>query len=84
MAGSRAASRVNPTFERAYAASHVRIVDVTTAFGTFVPLSKTGAESPFEVLSQRHERGSTLVTSNLPFQEGSEVLGPWLIYREMI
>ena len=35
----------------------------------FVPLSKTGAELLFEVFSQRYERGSTLVTSNLPFDE---------------
>jgi DNA replication protein DnaC len=41
----------------------------------FVPLSKTGAELLFEVFSQRYERGSTLVTSNLPFQEWTEVLG---------
>ena len=33
----------------------------------FVPLSKTGAELLFEVFSQRYERGSVLVTSNLPF-----------------
>jgi hypothetical protein len=33
----------------------------------FVPLSKTGAELLFEMLSQRYERGSTMVTSNLPF-----------------
>ena len=39
----------------------------------FVPLSKTGAELLFEMLSQRYERGSTLVTSNLPFQEWTEV-----------
>ena len=31
----------------------------------FVPLSKTGAEMLFEVFSQRYERTSTLVTSNL-------------------
>ena len=41
----------------------------------FVPPSKTGAELLFEVFSQRYERGSTLVTSNLPFQEWTEVLG---------
>ena len=41
----------------------------------FVPLSKSGAELLFEVFSQRYERGSTLVTSNLPFQEWTEVLG---------
>ena len=41
----------------------------------FVPLSKTGAELLFEVFSQRHERGSTMVTSNLPFDEWTEVFG---------
>jgi DNA replication protein DnaC len=41
----------------------------------FVPLSKTGAELLFEVFSQRYERGSILVTSNLPFDEWTEVLG---------
>ena len=41
----------------------------------FVPLSKTGAELLFEVFSQRYERGSTLLTSNLPFDEWSEVFG---------
>ncbi|MFT6533447.1 MAG: DNA replication protein DnaC [Limimaricola cinnabarinus] len=35
----------------------------------FVPLSKTGAELLFEVISQRYERGSTRITSNLPFDE---------------
>ena len=33
----------------------------------YVPLSTTGAELLFEVFSQRYERGSTLVTSNLPW-----------------
>jgi DNA replication protein DnaC len=41
----------------------------------FVPLSKTGAELLFEIFGQRYERGSTLVTSNLPFDEWTEVLG---------
>ena len=34
----------------------------------FVPLSKTGAELLFELISQRYERGATLITSNLPFR----------------
>ena len=40
----------------------------------FVPLSKTGAELLFELISQRYEREATLITSNLPFDEtlGSE------------
>ena len=41
----------------------------------FVPLSKTGAELLFEVFSQRYERGSTLITTNLPFDEWTEVFG---------
>jgi DNA replication protein DnaC len=41
----------------------------------FVPLSKTGAELLFEVFSQRYERGSVLVTSNLPFDEWTEIFG---------
>ena len=41
----------------------------------FVPLSKSGAELLFEILSQRYERSSTLITSNLPFNEWTEILG---------
>ena len=41
----------------------------------FVPLSKTGAELLFELISQRYERGSMLITSNLPFDEWTEVFG---------
>jgi DNA replication protein DnaC len=40
-----------------------------------VPLSQTGAELLFEVFSQRYERGSTVVTSNLPFDEWTSVFG---------
>ena len=39
----------------------------------YVPFSQTGAELLFEVFSQRYERGSTLVTSNLPFDEWTGV-----------
>jgi DNA replication protein DnaC len=41
----------------------------------FVPLSKTGAELLFEIISQRYERGSIVITSNLPFDEWTEVFG---------
>ena len=41
----------------------------------FVPLSPTGAELLFEVFSQRYERGSILVTTNLPLDEWTEVFG---------
>jgi DNA replication protein DnaC len=58
-------------FQKQMASYELLIVDELG----FVPLSKTGAELLFEVFSQRYERGSTLVTSNLPFQEWTEVLG---------
>ena len=41
----------------------------------FVPLCKSGAELLFEVFSQRHERVSTIITSNLPFDEWTTVFG---------
>jgi DNA replication protein DnaC len=41
----------------------------------YVPLSSTGAELLFEVFSERYERGSTIVTSNLPFDEWTSVFG---------
>jgi len=41
----------------------------------YVPLSTTGGELLFEIFSQRYERGSTIVTSNLPFDEWTVVFG---------
>ena len=41
----------------------------------FVPLSKIGAELLFEVISQRYERGSIIITSNLPFDKWTEIFG---------
>jgi DNA replication protein DnaC len=58
-------------FQKQIASYELLIVDELG----FVPLSKTGAELLFEVFSQRYERSSTLVTSNLPFQEWTEILG---------
>lgn len=52
-------------FQKQVAASQLLIIDELG----FVPLSKTGAELLFELISQRYERGATLVTSNHPFDE---------------
>lgn len=41
----------------------------------YVPFSKTGAELVFEIISQRYERGSVIITSNLPFEEWTSVFG---------
>jgi DNA replication protein DnaC len=40
-----------------------------------VPFSQTGAELLFEIFSQRYERGSTILTSNLPFEDWTSVFG---------
>ena len=37
-----------------------------------MPLSKTGAELLLELISQRYERGATLITRNPPFDEWTE------------
>ena len=58
-------------FQKLLAGQHLLIIDELG----FVPLSKTGAELLFEVFSQRYERGSTLVTSNLPFEEWTDTFG---------
>ena len=60
-----------PLTQKQLAKYHLLIIDELG----FVPLSKTGAELLFEVFSQRYERGSILVTSNLPFDEWTEIFG---------
>lgn len=41
----------------------------------YVPLSKTAAELLFEIFSRRYEQGSVIITSNLPFDEWTQVFG---------
>jgi DNA replication protein DnaC len=41
----------------------------------FVPFTKAGAELLFEVFSNRYERRSVIITTNLPFQEWTQVFG---------
>jgi len=41
----------------------------------YVPFSKAGAELLFEIISRAYERHSLMVTSNLPFEEWTEVFG---------
>ena len=50
---------------------HLLILD---EFG-YVPFTKAGAELLFEVLSRAYERQSVLLTTNLPFENWTEVLG---------
>ena len=55
--------------QRQYAGYKLLIIDELG----YVPFSQTGAELLFELFSQRYERGSTIVTSNLPFDEWTGV-----------
>ena len=41
----------------------------------YAPLSSAGAGLMFEIVSQRYERGSTIITSNLPVDEWKKVFG---------
>lgn len=58
-------------FKRQSARQDLVIVD---EFG-YVPFSKTGAELLFEFFAERYERGSVMVTTNLPFDQWTEMLG---------
>lgn len=63
----RALLKLQPRLTKA----HLLVIDELG----YVPFSKTAAELLFEIFSQRYERGSVLVTSNLPFEEWTQVFG---------
>ena len=58
-------------FQKQLSRQKLIIVD---EFG-YVPFSKIGAELLFEFFAERYERGSVMVTTNLPFDQWTEVLG---------
>ena len=41
----------------------------------YIPFSKEGSELLFQVLAERHEKGSILITTNLGFADWTQVLG---------
>jgi DNA replication protein DnaC len=41
----------------------------------YIPFSKEGSELLFQVLAERHERGSVIITSNLGFADWTQVFG---------
>ena len=55
---------------------HLKIVKLPIIYELgYVPFTDVGSELLFEVFNQRYERGSTLVTCNLPFDEWTAVFG---------
>jgi DNA replication protein DnaC len=58
-------------FQRQLQRLHLLVLDELG----YVPFSKAGAELLFEVISQAYEHHSLMVTSNLPFEEWTEVFG---------
>lgn len=41
----------------------------------YIPLSQEGSQLLFQVFTRRYEKGSVLITTNLPFQDWTSVLG---------
>jgi DNA replication protein DnaC len=64
---ARVLGRLHQRLRRA----HLLIVDELG----FVPFDRTGGELLFNLLAERHERRSTMITTNLAFSEWVQVLG---------
>lgn len=46
---------------------------LSSSWGKYVPFSKESAELLFQVLAERHERGSVIITTNLGFADWTQV-----------
>jgi DNA replication protein DnaC len=67
-------ARDNRQLERLYKRLSRYNLLILDEFG-YVPFTKNGAELLFEVLSRAYERQSVIITTNLPFENWTEVLG---------
>jgi len=67
-------SREEKTLRRLYKQLERQHLLVLDELG-YVPFSKLGAELLFEVVGRAYERNSVIVTTNLPFENWTEVLG---------
>ncbi len=56
---------------RKYSRFHLLIIDELG----YIPFTKEGAQLLFQVLADRHERGSVMITSNLGFADWTEIFG---------
>lgn len=73
---------VNELIEAQSAKTLNRLIQRYAKFGLlvldelgYVPFSKQGAELLFQVLAERHERGSVVITTNLGFADWTQVFG---------
>jgi DNA replication protein DnaC len=66
--------RENRTLQRLYRQLQRQDVLVLDELG-YVPFSKAGAELLFDVVGRAYEQTSLIVTTNLPFEQWTEVLG---------
>jgi DNA replication protein DnaC len=67
-------SREDKTLRRLYKQLERQHLLVLDELG-YVPFSKVGAQLLFEVVGRAYERNSIIVTTNLPFENWTEVLG---------
>jgi len=66
--------RENRTLQRLYRQLQRQDVVILDELG-YVPFSKTGAELLFDVVGRAYEQTSLIVTTNLPFEQWTEVMG---------
>jgi DNA replication protein DnaC len=66
--------RENRTLQRLYRQLQRQDAVILDELG-YVPFSKTGAELLFDVVGRAYEQTSLIVTTNLPFEQWTEVMG---------
>lgn len=68
LAGAQATGRLKQELRR-YVRPRVLILDELG----YLPIDKTGADLLFQIISQRYERGSTIITTNRVFKKWPEI-----------
>jgi len=67
-------ARENRELERTLRSIEKQHVVILDEFG-YIPFTKVGAELLFEVVGRAYERSSLIITTNLPFENWTDVLG---------
>ena len=68
LAGAQASGRLKHELRR-YVRPKVLILDELG----YLPIDKTGADLLFQIISQRYERGSTIITTNRVYKKWPEI-----------